>query len=137
MSSESFLMFMAKLENDAGLRQELRAAGGEAGMSADAVIAFAARKGCEFTAEDIGALSDQQLEAVAGGGNTAALSDMNSSLSIAGGGNTAALSDMNSSLSIALQQTMDRKNSLEAMISNILKASSDTQSTIVSSLKAS
>jgi predicted ribosomally synthesized peptide with nif11-like leader len=134
MSSESFLMFVAKLENDAGLRQELRAAGDEAGMPADAVIAFAARKGYEFTAEDIGALSDQQLDAVAGGGNTGTLSDMSSQLS-AGGGNTDTLSDLSSQSSMALQLTMDQKNRFQAMISNILKASSDTQSTIVSNLK--
>jgi predicted ribosomally synthesized peptide with nif11-like leader len=67
MSSESLKTFLARLQNDQGLRKELRAAGGDAGMPVEAVIAFAAGKGYEFRIEDIGELSDQQLDGVSGG----------------------------------------------------------------------
>jgi predicted ribosomally synthesized peptide with nif11-like leader len=68
MSSESFKQFMAKVQNDQGLKQELRAAGGASGMSAEAVVAFAATKGYAFKVEDVSSeLTDQQLDAVAGG----------------------------------------------------------------------
>jgi predicted ribosomally synthesized peptide with nif11-like leader len=68
MSRESFKTFMAKVQQDKGLRQELRAAGGEAGMPAEAIVAFAADKGYEFKVEDISSeLTDAQLDSVAGG----------------------------------------------------------------------
>ena len=68
MSTESFKKFMAKVQQDEGLRKELRAAGGAAGMSAEAVAAFAAGKGYEFKVEDISnELTDKQLDSVAGG----------------------------------------------------------------------
>ena len=70
MSNESFKKFMAKVQNDQGLKQELRAAGGAAGMPVEAVVAFAAGKGYEFKVEDVSSeLSDQQLNSVAGGIN--------------------------------------------------------------------
>jgi predicted ribosomally synthesized peptide with nif11-like leader len=69
MSNESFKLFLAKIENDTGLRQEIRAAGGEAGMPVEAVVAFAAAKGYDFKVEDVSnELSDAALENVAGGG---------------------------------------------------------------------
>jgi len=70
MSNESFKKFMAKVQTDQGLKQELRAAGGAAGMPAEAVVAFAAGKGYEFKVEEISnELSEQQLDSVAGGIN--------------------------------------------------------------------
>jgi len=70
MSSESFKTFLAKVQHDEGLRQELRAAGGEAGMPVEAVVAFAAGKGYEFKVEEVSSeLSDRQLNSVAGGIN--------------------------------------------------------------------
>ena len=70
MSNESFKKFMEKVQNDQALRQELRAAGGEAGMPVEAVIAFAAGKGYEFKVEEVSSeLSDRQLNSVAGGIN--------------------------------------------------------------------
>ena len=69
MSNESFKTFLAKVQHDENLRNELRAAGGEAGMPIDAVVAFAAGKGYEFKVEDIsGELTDANLDNVAGGG---------------------------------------------------------------------
>jgi predicted ribosomally synthesized peptide with nif11-like leader len=68
MSNESFRAFMAKVQKDEGLKQELRAAGGADGMSVEAVAAFAVRKGYEFKVQDVSSeLSDKQLDAVAGG----------------------------------------------------------------------
>lgn len=68
MNSGTFKEFMAKVKEDAGLRQELKAAGAEAGMPVEAVAALAARHGYRFSAEDVTSeLSDRQLEAVAGG----------------------------------------------------------------------
>ena len=74
MSSESFKQFLAKIEQDAGLSQELRTASGEFGMPVEALAAFAAGKGYSFTAEDVstapstGELSEASLDAVVGGG---------------------------------------------------------------------
>jgi len=71
MSNESFKTFLAKVQKDEGLRSELRAAGGEAGMPVEAVVAFAAGKGYDFKVEDVSSeLSDTQLDSVAGGGLT-------------------------------------------------------------------
>lgn len=68
MSSESFKKFMSKMQDDEGLRQQFRAAGGEAGMPVEAMVDFAAGKGYEFKVEDVsGGLTDKQLDAVAGG----------------------------------------------------------------------
>jgi predicted ribosomally synthesized peptide with nif11-like leader len=111
MGSGSFKTFLAMVQHDAGLRQELRAAGGNANLSAEALIAFAAAKGYAFELEDVsGELDDKQLEAVAGGSFPA--------------------SDMS-----AMQQLMDKKNQLESAISNIIKASGNAQGTIASNLK--
>jgi predicted ribosomally synthesized peptide with nif11-like leader len=69
MSNESFKKFMEKVQSDQSLKQELRAAGGDAGMPVAAVVAFAAGKGYEFKVEDVSSeLSDAALENVAGGG---------------------------------------------------------------------
>ena len=69
MSNERFKKFMEKVQSDESLRQELRAAGGDAGMPIEAVVAFAASKGYEFKVEDVSSeLSDTALENVAGGG---------------------------------------------------------------------
>jgi predicted ribosomally synthesized peptide with nif11-like leader len=68
MSSESFKAFMTKVTADQGLREKLRAAGGDAGVSAQALADFAKGQGYSFTAEDVtGELSDTDLEGVAGG----------------------------------------------------------------------
>jgi predicted ribosomally synthesized peptide with nif11-like leader len=68
MSSESFKAFMTKVTADQGLREQLRAAGGDAGVSPQALADFAKGQGYSFTAEDVtGELSDKDLEGVAGG----------------------------------------------------------------------
>jgi predicted ribosomally synthesized peptide with nif11-like leader len=68
MSSESFKNFLAKVQQDEGLRKELRATSGEAGMPVEALAAFAAGKGYEFKVEDVSSvLTDQQLDSVTGG----------------------------------------------------------------------
>ncbi len=68
MSSESFRKFLAQVQENDSLKQEFRAAGGEAGMPVEALVAFAAAKGHEFKVEDVSSeLSDQQLDSVAGG----------------------------------------------------------------------
>lgn len=68
MRNEAFETFLAKVQNDESLRNELRAAGGETDMPVEALVAFAASKGYEFKVADIsGELTDQPLEAVAGG----------------------------------------------------------------------
>lgn len=68
MSNESFKAFMTKVVEDPGLREQLRAAGGDAGVSAQALADFAKGHGYSFTAEDVtGELSDKDLEGVAGG----------------------------------------------------------------------
>lgn len=68
MSNESFKAFLAKVDADAGLREKLRAAGGDAGLSAQAVADFAAGQGYSFSVADLsGELSEKQLEGVAGG----------------------------------------------------------------------
>src|SRR5687767_13301424 len=80
MSSESFRKFIERVEHDAGLRQELRAASGEFGLPVEAVVTFGTINGYSFKAEDVtaeltgmpwapftGELSEASLEAVAGG----------------------------------------------------------------------
>lgn len=68
MSSDSFKAFMAKVEADQGLREQLRAAAGDTGLPVQALAEFAKGHGYAFTAEDVtGELSDTQLEGVAGG----------------------------------------------------------------------
>jgi len=73
MSSESFRKFLAQVQENDSLKQEFRAAGGEAGMPVEALVAFAAAKGYDFKVEDVSSeLSDEQLDSVAGGGDPAA-----------------------------------------------------------------
>ena len=65
MSKENLERFMAQVADS----EELQARIGEE-IDADALIALGAEHGCEFSAEDLAAdaeLSDEQLEAVAGG----------------------------------------------------------------------
>lgn len=68
MSSESFQAFVQKVTDDPGLREQLRAAGGDDGLSLQALAEFAKHHGFEFAASDVtGELSDAQLGGVAGG----------------------------------------------------------------------
>lgn len=68
MSNASFKAFMAKVDQDAGLRETLRAAGGDSGLPLQAVAEIAAGQGYSFTAADVtGELSERQLDGVAGG----------------------------------------------------------------------
>ena len=68
MSSQSFKEFMARLQNDEGLKQELQAVGSKTSKPLEDVIAFAAINGYEITAEDIGEeLTARELNAVTGG----------------------------------------------------------------------
>ena len=65
MSKENLERFMTQVAES----EELKARIGEE-IDADALIALGAEHGCEFSAEDLAAdaeLSDEQLEAVAGG----------------------------------------------------------------------
>jgi cell division protein FtsB len=48
-----------------------------------------------------------------------------------------AISELNQQDMLMLQQLMEKKSQLESMISNVLKASSETQNNIASNLKAS
>src|ERR1700690_1825328 len=69
MGNNSFKLFLAKVKNDASLKQELRAASGETTMPVEALVAFAAGKGYEFKVEDVSnELSDASLESIAAGG---------------------------------------------------------------------
>lgn len=74
MSNESFKAFMARVNEDEGLREKLRAAGGDDGLSLQALAEFAGAHGHAFSVEDVTSeLSDAQLGAVAGGLTTAPL----------------------------------------------------------------
>ena len=68
MSIESLKTFMAQVQQDADLRQKLADIADDDGIPLEALAKIAAEKGYEFSVEDIsGELSDEQLEAVAGG----------------------------------------------------------------------
>lgn len=68
MRNASLEAFLANVQNDESLRNELRAACGDTDTSVEALVAFAASKGYEFEVADFGGeLTDQQLDAVAGG----------------------------------------------------------------------
>lgn len=68
MSNDAFKSFMAKVQEDAALQDELRAAGCKTGMSADALVAIAAKRGYAFKIEDVSdELSEGALEAAVGG----------------------------------------------------------------------
>ncbi|MEQ8234522.1 MAG: Nif11-like leader peptide family RiPP precursor [Gammaproteobacteria bacterium] len=73
MDKQSFEAFMHKVQEDDALAQELRA---KLGDPADGIVGadlerFAAEKGYQFDLEEIsGELSDEDLEAVAGGAGT-------------------------------------------------------------------
>ena len=67
MSSDAFKAFMAKVSADQGLREKLRAAGGDAGISTQALVDFANGQGYVFSAADVtGELSDAELGAASG-----------------------------------------------------------------------
>lgn len=48
-----------------------------------------------------------------------------------------AISELNQQDMLMLQQLMDKKSQIESMISNVMKASSETQSNLAKNLKAS
>jgi predicted ribosomally synthesized peptide with nif11-like leader len=68
MSRQALEEFMARVQNDEALKQELQALGTQASQPLDAVIAFAASKGYDISVDDVGQeLTDRELDAVAGG----------------------------------------------------------------------
>ncbi|MEQ8660307.1 MAG: Nif11-like leader peptide family RiPP precursor [Gammaproteobacteria bacterium] len=73
MDQHSFEAFMRKVQEDDALAQELRAKLGDPaeGIAAADLERFAAEKGYRFDLDEIsGELSDEDLEAVAGGAGT-------------------------------------------------------------------
>jgi len=73
MSDQSFEAFMKRVQEDDALEQELRAKLGNPaeGIAAADLERFAAEKGYAFDLEEVsGELSDEDLEAVAGGAGT-------------------------------------------------------------------
>lgn len=70
MSLESFNAFMAKINAEETLRNELKQANPD-GMTIDALAAVAAQHGFRFDAQDVSnELSEKELDLVAGGGAT-------------------------------------------------------------------
>ncbi len=73
MPEEQVLALLAKLKEDAGLQEKLKAAG-----DADAVIAIANAEGFAISAQELQnfqrEISDEELESVVGGGCSTALS---------------------------------------------------------------
>jgi predicted ribosomally synthesized peptide with nif11-like leader len=125
MSIEAFKTFLAKVQDDEEFRNQLRAAGGGAGMPAEAVVAFAARKGYAFTPAVAGELSDQELDAVAGG----------LGLILPTSSPKDTLSELSEAQQLMMQMVMDRMTKAESAASNTLKKISDTASGIISNLK--
>ena len=74
MSKESLEQFMQKVGRDEELRSSIESQlDSDGNISVDALIAFGAENGCEFTTEDLTQnveLSDEELDAVAGGSVT-------------------------------------------------------------------
>lgn len=69
MGTKSFNAFVAKLQEDESLREEIRAAGTEDGIHVDDLSSIARAHGYEFTVDDVSEeLDDAQLDSVAGGG---------------------------------------------------------------------
>ena len=62
MSLEQLKAFLSKVKGDSSLQEKLKAA-----KSQDDVISIAKEHGHEFTADKISQLSEEELEAVAGG----------------------------------------------------------------------
>ena len=90
MSAQTFQDFLNKLQQDSGLQRELQARFGdiEQGIPTQELLDFAATRGYQYAVSEAGGeLSDQQLEAVAGGaGSYYKLTDqLISALSIGGG----------------------------------------------------
>jgi len=72
MSREAFGAFMKKVDEDAGLRQELQGLAGEQGVPVAAMAELGRSKGFQFSVEDVSGsteLSDEDLESVSGGGS--------------------------------------------------------------------
>ena len=72
MGKQALEQFLAKIQQDAGLRSELKKRFGtpENGISLMQITEFAASKGYQFTAEEVeGELSEVELEGVSGGGS--------------------------------------------------------------------
>ena len=63
MSKEQLKAFLAKVKGDSKLQEKLKAA-----KSPEDVVGIAKEHGHEFTADKITALSEEELEGVAGGG---------------------------------------------------------------------
>ena len=63
MSEEQLKAFLEAVKADAGLQEKLKAA-----KSSDDVVSIAKEHGHEFTVDKIAELSEEELEAVAGGG---------------------------------------------------------------------
>ena len=74
MSKENLEQFMQKVGRDEELRSSIEnQLDSDGNISVDALIAFGAENGCEFTTEDLTQnleLSDEELDAVAGGSVT-------------------------------------------------------------------
>jgi hypothetical protein len=113
MGDNGMGQFLARIETDAGLREELRAAGFGAGMAVDDVVAFAARKGYKLLADDGDELADAQLDKVAGGTDGSDDAD----------------------LSLRLAAYAERRAKFQETLSNMMKKMSDTQNAIVNNLK--
>ena len=66
MSEEQLKAFLAKAKDDQSIQDKLKAA-----KSPEDVVGVAKEQGYEFTADKITALSEEELEGVAGGKNCA------------------------------------------------------------------
>ena len=64
MSLEQLKAFLAKVKGDSDLQQKLKAA-----KTHEDVVGIAKEHGHEFTADEFGQLSEEELEGVAGGCN--------------------------------------------------------------------
>ena len=62
MSLEQLKAFLEKVKNDPSLQEKLKSA-----KSHEDVVGIAKEHGCEFTADKINQLSEEELEGVAGG----------------------------------------------------------------------
>ena len=65
MSEEQLKAFIAKVKGDSNLQEKLKAA-----KSPEDVVCIAKENGCEFTADKVNQLSEEELEGVAGGLDT-------------------------------------------------------------------
>ena len=65
MSEEQLKAFIAKAKDDQSIQDKLKAA-----KTPEDVVGIAKEHGHEFTADNVAELSEEELEVVAGGGNT-------------------------------------------------------------------